>query len=390
MTERDFMRHPMRLFRGLLSAAFIFTACTAASIAEARVEMIRWQYPDQPVVAGFRLYSSPTSGSYGAPIDDIVLGEAGMNEKGEYFRLIQVDDAAAAYVVMTAYDGSGVESVHSNERLLMPVDGDGDGTPDVTDAFPMNPNEWLDSDSDGYGDNADAFANDPDEWMDSDGDGVGDNGDAFPSNPTEWADRDGDGTGDNSDTAPDDPNTSGGSSYVLSPYRVNAGSMVDYTDPSGRVWTRDEGFYNAGHPLIVAGTLDVEGTDSDDLYRAYRRDLGAGEDMTYRFPVVSGSYAVRLHFVEFEPDPTARRFDVALEGAVVLTDFDIYQAAGGANRVIVRSFDVEVVDGMLEVSFIRLPNSTNPTVSAIEVVSLDAQEGEVLTSPGRPFIIEAN
>ncbi len=97
-------------------------------------------------------------------------------------------------------------------------DDDNDGTPDLADAFPLDPTETLDSDGDGYGDVADVFPNDPGEWYDTDSDGIGNNADldddndtypdetdAFPLDPTEWTDRDGDGYGDNSDEFPDDP-----------------------------------------------------------------------------------------------------------------------------------------------------------------------------------------
>jgi len=58
------------------------------------------------------------------------------------------------------------------------TDTDGDGFPDASDAFPLDPTEWLDSDGDGVGDNSDEFPNDAGETVDADGDGVGDNADA--------------------------------------------------------------------------------------------------------------------------------------------------------------------------------------------------------------------
>ena len=69
-------------------------------------------------------------------------------------------------------------------------DDDNDGYPDLSDAFPLNPNEWVDTDGDGQGDNAD---------LDDDGDSALDQVDVFPLNPNEWADNDGDGIGDNGD-----------------------------------------------------------------------------------------------------------------------------------------------------------------------------------------------
>ena len=69
-----------------------------------------------------------------------------------------------------------------DSQSCVPIDSDGDGTPDGLDAFPTNPTQWSDTDGDGYGDNAsgvngDAFPDDPNEWMDADGDGIGDNAD---------------------------------------------------------------------------------------------------------------------------------------------------------------------------------------------------------------------
>lgn len=70
------------------------------------------------------------------------------------------------------------------------LDFDGDGVPDVEDAFPADPTEDTDSDGDGVGDNGDAFPDDPNrttgdptEGPDSDGDGTPDRDDPEPGNP---------------------------------------------------------------------------------------------------------------------------------------------------------------------------------------------------------------
>lgn len=84
-------------------------------------------------------------------------------------------------------------------------DSDGDGYADSKDAFPQDPDEWVDSDGDGVGDNSDQFIDDPNEWADSDGDDVGDNKDDFPNDPTRWLDTDDDGYADFEDEFPNDP-----------------------------------------------------------------------------------------------------------------------------------------------------------------------------------------
>ncbi len=94
-----------------------------------------------------------------------------------------------AYLFIKADDGegtSGMEMIHlvvPDEYGVERSDLDGDGIPDILDAFPYDPNEWVDTDADGVGDNADAFPYDPNEWVDTDADGVGDNSDWDPSDP---------------------------------------------------------------------------------------------------------------------------------------------------------------------------------------------------------------
>jgi len=145
-------------------------------------------------------------------------------------------------VTLTVEDAAGNNATHAFSLIVL-LDTDGDGTPDVTDpdddndgindyedAFPLDPTETVDKDGDGIGNNADtdddndgvldindAFPLDPTESVDTDGDGVGDNADtdddndqvpdaqdAFPLDPLESLDTDGDGIGNNADTDDDD------------------------------------------------------------------------------------------------------------------------------------------------------------------------------------------
>ena len=113
------------------------------------------------------------------------------------------------YVKVRGYGSNKMASYTLHVRFTdANLDSDGDGVPDIDDAFPSDPTESLDTDNDGTGDNADAFPSDPTESHDADGDGTGDNADAFPSDPTESHDADGDGTGDNADAFPSDPTES--------------------------------------------------------------------------------------------------------------------------------------------------------------------------------------
>ena len=92
------------------------------------------------------------------------------------------------------YMGSEIENF-----IFIDPDSDGYSNQNGDDAFPTDPNEWLDTDSDGIGNNADT---------DDDGDNVLDAEDLFPLDASEWADTDNDGLGDNSDNCPQVANDS--------------------------------------------------------------------------------------------------------------------------------------------------------------------------------------
>jgi YVTN family beta-propeller protein len=94
------------------------------------------------------------------------------------YQVDSVSDTATAtdpVVVSLAAGNHTVEVIHREAgtrldwmRLVQVVnptlDSDGDGVPDVSDAFPFDPTEWRDTDGDGHGDNSDVFPNDPTRW----------------------------------------------------------------------------------------------------------------------------------------------------------------------------------------------------------------------------------
>lgn len=100
-------------------------------------------------------------------------------------------------VTLNTIDSSITVLINSGNGDFM-LDSDGDGYPDLIDAFPEDKLEWMDSDDDGFGDNVDHIPWDPLEHMDLDGDYHGDKfDDLFPTDDAQWADKDGDGFGDN-------------------------------------------------------------------------------------------------------------------------------------------------------------------------------------------------
>ena len=153
----------------------------------------------------------------------------------------------------------------------------------------------------------------------------------------------------------------------FNPIRVNAGG-ASFTDSQGRVWSADSAF-SGGNAASVSGRA-IASTVDDTLYQSER--WGAS---TYTFTVPAGSYQVTLKFVEtyFTSGAASgqRLFDVAVNGATVLTNFDIKATAGGANIAVDLTFGVNAGAGNnnLQIQFIHVAGQPDdPKVDAIEIV----------------------
>jgi hypothetical protein len=150
------------------------------------------------------------------------------------------------------------------------------------------------------------------------------------------------------------------------PVRIVARDLR-YTDQSGRVWLPDR-YFTRGQTVLrpepIAGTSDPE------LYRGER--FG---HFTYTLPLAPGRYAVRLRFNEawFGPGRPggggagSRVFDVFANGVALLRNFDLFQAAGGANRALEKVFHglEPNAQGKIVLSFVPVRNYAS--VNAIEV-----------------------
>jgi subtilisin family serine protease len=152
-----------------------------------------------------------------------------------------------------------------------------------------------------------------------------------------------------------------GSTTAFRPIRVNAGGG-SYTDPTGNVWAADNGFNtSATYPTGSA----IANTTTPILYQTERY---SSSTLQYTASVPNGAYAVTLKFAEiYETGAGQRVFNIAINGSTVQTNFDVFAAAGGPNRAVDRTYDVNVTNGQIVVALI--PVVSNPKISAIEIVA---------------------
>ncbi|MCH1540374.1 MAG: hypothetical protein L7S56_02920 [Candidatus Poseidonia sp.] len=157
-----------------------------------------------------------------------------------------------------------------------------------SDAFPVEPSQWVDTDRDGWGDNQsegalliDDFPQNPTQWRDTDEDGWGDNQtygatqvDAFPFVPSQYRDSDGDGYGDNLDGFEGDVCT------YSSPEEVDSGWISRYD----RLGCRDvdkDGFSDPTDQWIAhpSGFADAFPNDASQWHDT--DDDGYGDNTEY-------------------------------------------------------------------------------------------------------------
>ncbi len=155
----------------------------------------------------------------------------------------------------------------------------------------------------------------------------------------------------------------------LRPIRITS-RPSDFVDADGNRWSGDD-YFVGGRTWLYQNPKT--GPKIPPLYTGERHG-----NFSYAIPVPPGNYTVKLHFLEsfFNPlIPAApchgvgcRIFDVACNGVMLLQNFDIFQAAGGAFKPIVREFHGLHPNGQGKLLLSFSPRVNYAEVRAIEVI----------------------
>ncbi|HEX5322449.1 MAG TPA: malectin domain-containing carbohydrate-binding protein, partial [Capsulimonadaceae bacterium] len=129
--------------------------------------------------------------------------------------------------------------------------------------------------------------------------------------------------------------------------------------------------FTAGNMFAVASAIDTSGVASPAPQEVYQT-MRWGQ-FNYAIPGLTPAqkYTVRLHFAEtYWTGPGERLFTVAINGRPVLSNFDVFQAAGGQNKALVKQFTIKAnAQGKITIQFINGPVD-NAMVSGIEVLPI--------------------
>ena len=157
---------------------------------------------------------------------------------------------------------------------------------------------------------------------------------------------------------------------TLPPLEGNRTASHAFTDTAGDPWAADKAYAAGSYGYVGAGAVssvkkDIAGTGDDALYQSQREGTSG-----YRFDnLPAGTYVVDLDFAELRSGlPAGRRvFDVSINGAVVLPNYDI-AAAVGSMTADHRVFQVAVpAGGSITVGLGAHSSTLPPVINAVRV-----------------------
>jgi beta-glucanase (GH16 family) len=125
--------------------------------------------------------------------------------------------------------------------------------------------------------------------------------------------------------------------------------------------------FSGGSTINHANTIDLSGVTNPAPMQVYQTARIA--NFTYTIPgfTAGSSHAVRLHFAEiYWSSAGSRIFNVSINGTQVLSNFDIFAAAGAKNKAIIEQFTMNAnSSGQYVIQFTSVKD--NSLVSGIEV-----------------------
>jgi Malectin domain len=158
------------------------------------------------------------------------------------------------------------------------------------------------------------------------------------------------------------------------PIRILSGTAKAYTDSHGNVWAPDTDF-NVGSSYAV--TLGIKGTTDPALYQNERYGLNDSPALTYKIPAAAGNYTLNLYFAEIYFTTKGQRvFSVKVNGATVLTNFDIIATAGAPLAATIQTFSISST-GTVTIEFDH-GSANNPKIDAIELIPIPQNLPNVL------------
>ena len=161
-------------------------------------------------------------------------------------------------------------------------------------------------------------------------------------------------------------------SSVINQYNFNVvriRTTVAYTDSLGNPWSADRGLIMLNTERLpmssttTSSSVNIANTTDPPLYQSYRY----GNFFSYNFTLSNGNYNITLKFAElYWRQPGQRIFNVAINGKIVLNDFDVLSQVP-PRTALDKTFPIKVTNNNVEIDFSK--SVDNAMISAIQIVS---------------------
>ena len=144
-------------------------------------------------------------------------------------------------------------------------------------------------------------------------------------------------------------------------YRINSGGGA--ASPFAA-----DGLYTGGNTAGNGNAIDLSGVTNPAPASVYQSERWGNFSYVLTGLTAGATYKVRLHFAEiYFANPGQRVFDVKINGASALSNFDIVAAAGGPNKAVVREFTPTAdANGKITLDFAATVD--NAKISGLEVI----------------------
>ena len=135
-----------------------------------------------------------------------------------------------------------------------------------------------------------------------------------------------------------------------------------------------DALFSGGSTASTSSAIDMSGVTNPAPQAVYQTERWNNNTYTFTNLIARASYKVRLHFAEIYWTAAGQRaFNVFINGAQVLTNFDIFADAGAMNRAIVREFVAAANGaGQMTVQYVNIPGMDNAKSSGLEILPLPA------------------
>ncbi len=158
--------------------------------------------------------------------------------------------------------------------------------------------------------------------------------------------------------------------------RISAGNDSDAVDCDGATWQQDQAYslgsfgFTSGIAAFFANPISGTCAAAQTIYQ-HERNSGSNSVVSYEFDCPPGVYNVTLLEAETTATgPDQRVFNVTVGDDTVLSNFDIYAAAGGANIAWSQTLtNLAVPDAELDIEFAPVIGSSRISGIAVQKVA---------------------